>query len=189
MCIITNVPSPRCQLWMECGSQWLTLEQVCIRDNISPKQTNHIILYFKWMIKLFFSASAANIVLHSENVLCPTCGDCVYNCPLGRESLRKHLVCHFFLANFHCSPSVLMVDELLSAYPHQLSFSEAGMRIMITSHFSPRTRLTMASRMLINEVYIHWAIAYVLHMATFSEITNYIHLPTWVALNYFVYYL
>uniref|UniRef100_A0A8C9Z3E6 Solute carrier family 24 member 3 n=1 Tax=Sander lucioperca TaxID=283035 RepID=A0A8C9Z3E6_SANLU len=50
-------------------------------------------------------------------------------------------------ANFHCKPSVLMVDELLSAYPHQLSFSEAGMRIMITSHFSPRTRLTMASRM------------------------------------------
>ncbi|XP_072293507.1 sodium/potassium/calcium exchanger 3-like [Eucyclogobius newberryi] len=47
--------------------------------------------------------------------------------------------------------SVLMVDELLSACPHQLSFSEAGMRIMITSHFSPRTRLTMASRMLINE--------------------------------------
>uniref|UniRef100_A0A8D3ADQ6 Solute carrier family 24 member 3 n=1 Tax=Scophthalmus maximus TaxID=52904 RepID=A0A8D3ADQ6_SCOMX len=54
-------------------------------------------------------------------------------------------------ANFHSKPSVLMVDELLSAYPHQLSFSEAGMRIMITSHFSPRTRLTMASRMLINE--------------------------------------
>lgn len=56
-------------------------------------------------------------------------------------------------ANFHCKPSVLMVDELLSAYPHQLTFSEAGMRIMITSHFSPRTRLTMASRMLINEVH------------------------------------
>uniref|UniRef100_A0A673NGR8 Sodium/potassium/calcium exchanger 3-like n=1 Tax=Sinocyclocheilus rhinocerous TaxID=307959 RepID=A0A673NGR8_9TELE len=55
------------------------------------------------------------------------------------------------LANFHRKPSVLMVDELLSAYPHQLSFSEAGMRIMITSHFSPRTRLTMASRMLITE--------------------------------------
>uniref|UniRef100_A0A8C5GA67 Sodium/calcium exchanger membrane region domain-containing protein n=1 Tax=Gouania willdenowi TaxID=441366 RepID=A0A8C5GA67_GOUWI len=49
------------------------------------------------------------------------------------------------------SPSVLMVDEILSAFPHQLSFSEAGMRVMITSHFSPRTRLTMASRMLITE--------------------------------------
>ncbi|XP_039639713.1 sodium/potassium/calcium exchanger 3-like [Perca fluviatilis] len=54
-------------------------------------------------------------------------------------------------ANHHRKPSVLMVDELMSAYPHQLSFSEAGMRIMITSHFSPRTRLTMASRMLITE--------------------------------------
>ncbi|KAM9366071.1 sodium/potassium/calcium exchanger 3 [Pholidichthys leucotaenia] len=54
-------------------------------------------------------------------------------------------------ASHHRKPSVLMVDELLSAYPHQLTFSEAGMRIMITSHFSPRTRLTMASRMLINE--------------------------------------
>ncbi|XP_069545939.1 sodium/potassium/calcium exchanger 3 isoform X1 [Brachyistius frenatus] len=54
-------------------------------------------------------------------------------------------------ANHHSKPSVLMVDEMLSTYPHQLSFSEAGMRIMITSHFSPRTRLTMASRMLITE--------------------------------------
>uniref|UniRef100_A0AAQ5XZC2 Sodium/calcium exchanger membrane region domain-containing protein n=1 Tax=Amphiprion ocellaris TaxID=80972 RepID=A0AAQ5XZC2_AMPOC len=67
-------------------------------------------------------------------------------------ALIAFILCYFFAANFHCKPSVLMVDELLSAYPHQLSFSEAGMRIMITSHFSPRTRLTMASRMLINEV-------------------------------------
>ncbi|XP_061763622.1 sodium/potassium/calcium exchanger 3-like isoform X1 [Nerophis ophidion] len=54
-------------------------------------------------------------------------------------------------ANFQYKPSVLMVDELLSAYPHQMTFSEAGMRIMISSHFSPKTRLAMASRMLINE--------------------------------------
>ncbi|KAM9562093.1 ras and Rab interactor 2 isoform 2-T2 [Guaruba guarouba] len=53
--------------------------------------------------------------------------------------------------NFHRKASVIMVDELLSAYPHQLSFSEAGLRIMITSHFPPKTRLSMASRMLINE--------------------------------------
>ncbi|OXB74327.1 UNVERIFIED_CONTAM: hypothetical protein H355_006856 [Colinus virginianus] len=56
--------------------------------------------------------------------------------------------------NFHRKASVIMVDELLSAYPHQLSFSEAGLRIMITSHFPPKTRLSMASRMLINEVTI-----------------------------------
>ncbi|XP_064173421.1 sodium/potassium/calcium exchanger 3 [Anguilla rostrata] len=65
------------------------------------------------------------------------------NCDATMVLLKK--------ATFHHKPSVLMVDELLSAYPHQLSFSEAGMRIMITSHFSPRTRLTMASRMLITE--------------------------------------
>ncbi|XP_024152492.1 sodium/potassium/calcium exchanger 3 isoform X2 [Oryzias melastigma] len=53
--------------------------------------------------------------------------------------------------NHQRKASVLMVDELLSVFPHQLSFSEAGMRIMITSHFSPRTRLTMASRMIITE--------------------------------------
>uniref|UniRef100_A0A672FU86 Sodium/calcium exchanger membrane region domain-containing protein n=1 Tax=Salarias fasciatus TaxID=181472 RepID=A0A672FU86_SALFA len=44
---------------------------------------------------------------------------------------------------------VVMVDELLILNPHKLSFSEAGLRIMITPHFSPRTRLSMAGRMLI----------------------------------------
>uniref|UniRef100_A0A8C4HT69 Sodium/calcium exchanger membrane region domain-containing protein n=1 Tax=Dicentrarchus labrax TaxID=13489 RepID=A0A8C4HT69_DICLA len=73
-------------------------------------------------------------------------GACVY-CVITCMCVRP-------IANHHRKPSVLMVDELLSAYPHQLSFSEAGMRIMITSHFSPRTRLTMASRMLITEVRI-----------------------------------
>ena len=45
-----------------------------------------------------------------------------------------------------------MVDELLILNPHKLSFSEAGLRIMITPHFSPRTRLSMAGRVLISEV-------------------------------------
>lgn len=49
-------------------------------------------------------------------------------------------------------PPVIMVDELLILNPHKLSFSEAGLRIMITPHFSPRTRLSMAGRMLISEV-------------------------------------
>uniref|UniRef100_A0A673GQR3 Sodium/calcium exchanger membrane region domain-containing protein n=1 Tax=Sinocyclocheilus rhinocerous TaxID=307959 RepID=A0A673GQR3_9TELE len=48
--------------------------------------------------------------------------------------------------------AVVMVDELLILRPHQLSFPEAGLRVMITPHFSPRTRLTMAGRMLISEV-------------------------------------
>ncbi|XP_035522955.1 sodium/potassium/calcium exchanger 3 [Morone saxatilis] len=46
---------------------------------------------------------------------------------------------------------VVMVDELLILNPHKLSFSEAGLRIMITPHFSPRTRLSMAGRVVISE--------------------------------------
>ncbi|XP_034034461.1 sodium/potassium/calcium exchanger 3 isoform X2 [Thalassophryne amazonica] len=48
-------------------------------------------------------------------------------------------------------PPVLMVDELLVLHPHKLSFSEVGLRIMITPNFSPRTRLSMAGRMVISE--------------------------------------
>ncbi|XP_064408070.1 sodium/potassium/calcium exchanger 3-like [Latimeria chalumnae] len=47
--------------------------------------------------------------------------------------------------------SVLMVDELLCAHPHKLTFQEASLRIMITRHFAPKTRLCMASRMVIME--------------------------------------
>ncbi|XP_061658851.1 sodium/potassium/calcium exchanger 3 isoform X2 [Syngnathoides biaculeatus] len=49
------------------------------------------------------------------------------------------------------SSAVVMVDELLILSPHKLSFSDAGLRIMITPHFSPRTRLSMAGRVLISE--------------------------------------
>ncbi|XP_070769126.1 sodium/potassium/calcium exchanger 3 [Enoplosus armatus] len=46
---------------------------------------------------------------------------------------------------------VVMVDEMLNLHPHQLSFSEASLRLLITSHFPPITRLRMAGRMVINE--------------------------------------
>ncbi|XP_071313506.1 sodium/potassium/calcium exchanger 3 isoform X2 [Trachinotus anak] len=46
---------------------------------------------------------------------------------------------------------VVMVDELLHLHPHQLSFSEASLRLLITPHFPPFTRLRMAGRMVINE--------------------------------------
>ncbi|XP_058505259.1 sodium/potassium/calcium exchanger 3 isoform X1 [Solea solea] len=46
---------------------------------------------------------------------------------------------------------VAMVDELMKQHPHQLSFSEASLRLLITPHFPPLTRLRMAGRMVINE--------------------------------------
>ncbi len=48
---------------------------------------------------------------------------------------------------------VVMVDEMLNLNPHQLSFSEASLRLLITPHFPPFTRLRMAGCMVINEVH------------------------------------
>uniref|UniRef100_A0A4W5QDE3 Solute carrier family 24 member 6a n=1 Tax=Hucho hucho TaxID=62062 RepID=A0A4W5QDE3_9TELE len=49
------------------------------------------------------------------------------------------------------STAVVMVDELMSLQPHQLSFSEASLCLLITPHFPPYTHLRMAGRMVINE--------------------------------------
>ncbi|XP_072251702.1 sodium/potassium/calcium exchanger 3-like isoform X1 [Leuresthes tenuis] len=47
--------------------------------------------------------------------------------------------------------AAVMVDELLTLHPHQLTFSEASLRLLITPHFPPYTRLRMAGRIVINE--------------------------------------
>lgn len=48
--------------------------------------------------------------------------------------------------------SVVMVDEMMNSSPPNYRFPEAGLRVMITNHFGPKTRLRMASRLIINEV-------------------------------------
>lgn len=48
--------------------------------------------------------------------------------------------------------SVVMVDEIMNASPSKFRFPEAGLRVMVTSHFGPKTRLRMASRLIITEV-------------------------------------
>ncbi|XP_025967719.2 sodium/potassium/calcium exchanger 4 isoform X1 [Dromaius novaehollandiae] len=47
--------------------------------------------------------------------------------------------------------SVVMVDEIICSSPPKFRFPEAGLRIMITNKFGPRTRMRMASRLIINE--------------------------------------
>ncbi|XP_031437021.1 sodium/potassium/calcium exchanger 4 [Clupea harengus] len=47
--------------------------------------------------------------------------------------------------------SVVMVDEIINASPPKYRFPEAGLRVMVTSHFGPKTRLRMASRLIITE--------------------------------------
>ncbi|XP_067223743.1 sodium/potassium/calcium exchanger 4a isoform X2 [Chanodichthys erythropterus] len=47
--------------------------------------------------------------------------------------------------------SVVMVDEMINSSPPHYRFPEAGLRVMITNHFGPKTRLRMASRLIIHE--------------------------------------
>ncbi|XP_056284786.1 sodium/potassium/calcium exchanger 4 isoform X3 [Pseudoliparis swirei] len=47
--------------------------------------------------------------------------------------------------------SVVMVDEIMNDSPSKFRFPEAGLRVMVTSHFGPKTRLRMASRLIITE--------------------------------------
>ncbi|GAA6102150.1 sodium/potassium/calcium exchanger 4 [Tachysurus ichikawai] len=47
--------------------------------------------------------------------------------------------------------SVIMVDEIINASPPNYRFPEAGLRVMVTNHFGPKTRLRMASRLIITE--------------------------------------
>ncbi|XP_056621279.1 sodium/potassium/calcium exchanger 4 isoform X3 [Triplophysa dalaica] len=47
--------------------------------------------------------------------------------------------------------SVVMVDEIINASPTHYRFPEAGLRVMVTNHFGPKTRLRMASRLIITE--------------------------------------
>ncbi|KAF4083634.1 hypothetical protein AMELA_G00118950 [Ameiurus melas] len=47
--------------------------------------------------------------------------------------------------------SVVMVDEMMNSSPPNYRFPEAGLRVMITNRFGPKTRLRMASRLIIIE--------------------------------------
>uniref|UniRef100_A0AAY5EW57 Sodium/calcium exchanger membrane region domain-containing protein n=1 Tax=Electrophorus electricus TaxID=8005 RepID=A0AAY5EW57_ELEEL len=101
----------------------------------------NIPLYSPWAILSFQSSvsrgwSAFSLLLN----MCCKCGLYLFALISGQPSTGQQ------------ESPVVMVDELLILKPHQLSFPEAGLRIMITPHFSPRTRLSMAGRVLISEV-------------------------------------
>ncbi|XP_072283811.1 sodium/potassium/calcium exchanger 4 isoform X2 [Pyxicephalus adspersus] len=67
-------------------------------------------------------------------------------CTVGNELQDVKTDQHLYSRN-----SVVMVDEIICSSPPKYRFPEAGLRIMITNKFPPRTRLRMASRLIINE--------------------------------------
>ncbi|XP_042321420.1 sodium/potassium/calcium exchanger 3 isoform X2 [Sceloporus undulatus] len=110
-----------------------------------------VLMYVIYILIMKFNASLQHIFERRTKNATNMVNGLANNTEMDDNSNCDATVVLLKKGNFHRKASVIMVDELLSAYPHQLSFSEAGLRIMITSHFPPRTRLSMASRMLINE--------------------------------------
>ncbi|KAM8921698.1 sodium/potassium/calcium exchanger 4 [Pelodytes ibericus] len=86
-------------------------------------------------------------------------------CTVGNELQDGNVYCDFVCDDpstpllwkvkinqqFPSRNSVVMVDEIICSSPPKYRFPEAGLRIMITNKFPPRTRLRMASRLIINE--------------------------------------
>nr|XP_057942150.1 sodium/potassium/calcium exchanger 3 [Doryrhamphus excisus]XP_057942151.1 sodium/potassium/calcium exchanger 3 [Doryrhamphus excisus] len=113
-------------------------------------------MYAVYIIIMKFNAQIMIVVTRQFR----SAGPCCFVSENGRDDKMAEdpSACHTSLVllnkaqahNQETAP-VIMVDELLILSPHKLSFSEAGLRIMITPHFSPRTRLSMAGRMLISE--------------------------------------
>uniref|UniRef100_A0A8C3N3H8 Sodium/calcium exchanger membrane region domain-containing protein n=1 Tax=Geospiza parvula TaxID=87175 RepID=A0A8C3N3H8_GEOPR len=66
-------------------------------------------------------------------------------------SLWESLVLIIMYSFYILIMNVVMVDEIICSSPPKYRFPEAGLRIMITNKFGPRTRMRMASRLIINE--------------------------------------
>ncbi|XP_048039200.1 sodium/potassium/calcium exchanger 3 isoform X1 [Megalobrama amblycephala] len=113
-----------------------------------------ISMYGVYILIMKFNSQIASFVQRS----CGSPAQCCVRREMSTEKEGDEVNCNTSMVLLRKAPAgsgqespVVMVDELLILRPHQLSFPEAGLRVMITPHFSPRTRLTMAGRMLISE--------------------------------------
>lgn len=122
-----------CPVWAELYTKWLTLLD-CVHCK-TKKQ----------------SIRALTAPLRLENV-----SDLVVRCNFSSMGLICFFLCTYNLSvkptKAYSRGSVVMVDEIMNASPTKFRFPEAGLRVMVTSHFGPKTRLRMASRLIITEV-------------------------------------
>ncbi|XP_031747325.1 sodium/potassium/calcium exchanger 4 isoform X2 [Xenopus tropicalis] len=97
-----------------------------------------IVMYFFYILIMKYNTKMQRLFTIKKNV-----GN---GCPVGSELQDVKASQQYYNRN-----SVVMVDEIICSSPPKYRFPEAGLRIMITNKFPPRTRLRMASRLIINE--------------------------------------
>ncbi|MBW02587.1 Sodium/potassium/calcium exchanger 4, partial [Eschrichtius robustus] len=110
--------------------------------------------FFTVKQKTIANGNTVNSELEDGNDYCDSSSDDPSMPLLGQGDLSTN---HGFVLNIvkeepqYSRNPVVMVDEVMSSSPPKFTFPEAGLRIMITNKFGPRTRLRMASRIIINE--------------------------------------
>uniref|UniRef100_A0A8C1K0W5 Solute carrier family 24 member 4b n=1 Tax=Cyprinus carpio TaxID=7962 RepID=A0A8C1K0W5_CYPCA len=105
-----------------------------------------VVLLTRWAVfrdSFFYilSVVALIVVKYQERNLCVLCVFHGYLFCLSQVKSSK----------VYSRGSVVMVDEIINASPPNYRFPEAGLRVMVTNHFGPKTRLRMASRLIITE--------------------------------------
>ncbi|KAK6479126.1 sodium/potassium/calcium exchanger 4-like [Huso huso] len=109
-----------------------------------------LIMKFNTSLQIFFTAKVGKNLANGGTVSNETeDGNACYDIRWDDPSLP--LLRKVKMSKTYSKNSVVMVDEIICSSPPKLRFPEAGLRIMITNHFGPKTRLRMASRLIINE--------------------------------------
>ncbi|XP_041131272.1 sodium/potassium/calcium exchanger 4-like [Polyodon spathula] len=109
-----------------------------------------LIMKFNTSLQIFFTAKVGKNMANGGTVSNETeDGNACYDIRWDDPSLP--LLRKVKMRKTYSKNSVVMVDEIICSTPPKLRFPEAGLRIMITNHFGPKTRLRMASRLIINE--------------------------------------
>ncbi|XP_010876958.2 sodium/potassium/calcium exchanger 4a [Esox lucius] len=99
-----------------------------------------VVMYFGYILIMKFNSSLQNYFSGKEDKSLAN-GNTVMSNELEDVKPTK----------IYSRGSVVMVDEMINSSPPNYRFPDAGLRIMITNHFGPKTRLRMASRLIINE--------------------------------------
>uniref|UniRef100_A0A673YS17 Solute carrier family 24 member 4a n=1 Tax=Salmo trutta TaxID=8032 RepID=A0A673YS17_SALTR len=99
-----------------------------------------VVMYFGYILIMKFNTSIQNYFSGKEDKSLAN-GNTVISSELEDVKPTKR----------YSRGSVVMVDEIINSSPPNYRFPDAGLRIMITNHFGPKTRLRMASRLIINE--------------------------------------
>uniref|UniRef100_A0A8C1VGV7 Solute carrier family 24 member 4b n=1 Tax=Cyprinus carpio TaxID=7962 RepID=A0A8C1VGV7_CYPCA len=157
----------------------MSLEKICEKLNLSEDVAGATFMAAGSSAPELFASVIGVFITHGDVGVGTIVGSAVFNilciiglcgifagqvclCIFSKSILIYSVCCVLFYGYLFCLSqvkssklysrgSVVMVDEIINAGPPNYRFPEAGLRVMVTNHFGPKTRLRMASRLIITE--------------------------------------